>query len=701
MVLRRFRLFLTFFFLPIWVQGLVWGQEAAGKSSAKATDPYAFSIRVYRLPADELLTGFVSKERGRLKAPALPPASAGHGELEAFLKRDHEVLKDYLALKGLTLPPGSLACYDPVSETLALRAMAVVHSMVETWTDSLLRESPKHLAWTLNILEAPAPAVRGAMKDAPGLADQTAVYDRLLPQSKLVTTMRGETKSGQRTVSIQGSNLNEAVEYVVADGAKTQFALEMREVGTKLEFDPVIGYDAATIDLNVALEHHPVPTAMRWEPVTTGSAARMEARVPDHATAKVQTSITLLSGTTKLLGVWDLEVATAPERIKGSMQAAFLRMAIVPLLPLVDPRAEQILRERGEAVVPTPKGVRPVADPTLPPGMSVRRFRIPPDFLSAGSAAAPPGAAADPFASGGAVRDEPRFMRQVTAEDILKTQGIPFPEGSSANFLPGTNELVVRNLNANLEQVAMYVESLNRQQPKILGFSVHLVQADAALIRRWESESLTLADHTPTWKAVEEAMAAPGPNQPKIVGSMWLETKSGQRATFENITEHIHSAGVSFVRNPGSIVAAPAPAAAPAPDAPATPPPAVADHAKGGGNHDLEIAHEMTPVGLRMEVDPVMGGDGRTIDFNLALDYDYAPPLKHNVTEPAADGSQRIAAPLTEFRRAKFQTSTTMLSGSTRLLSVWKPSGTPELDGDVLQAVFLRMDVEIVEPVKK
>jgi hypothetical protein len=113
--------------------------SSAAETPAKDGDPYQFSIRVYRLPAQELREAFVSRDKGKLRAPSLPPGSASTGELEAFLKRDHEVIKEYLALKGIVLPPGSLACYDPDSQTLALRAMAVVHSMVAPLADAELR----------------------------------------------------------------------------------------------------------------------------------------------------------------------------------------------------------------------------------------------------------------------------------------------------------------------------------------------------------------------------------------------------------------------------------------------------------------------------------------------------------------------------------------------------------------------------------
>ena len=61
------------------------------------------------------------------------------------------------------------------------------------------------------------------------------------------------------------------------------------------------------------------------------------------------------------------------------------------------------------------------------------------------------------------------------------------------------------------------------------------------------------------------------------------------------------------------------------------------------------------------------------------------------------EGTRRIAAPSVEFHESEVKLSTTLLSGSTRMISVWKPSGTPELDGDVLQALFIRADIVPIE----
>src|SRR6476661_5016990 len=124
------------------LQSAACSQDTGAPAKAPAVDPYAFSTRVYRLPSVSQIANLVPEDLDRLRAPpALPPASASHGELEAFIKRSHEVIKELMKQAGITLPPGSLAIYDPKSEMLILRAMQVVHSMVEPWAQSLRNQS--------------------------------------------------------------------------------------------------------------------------------------------------------------------------------------------------------------------------------------------------------------------------------------------------------------------------------------------------------------------------------------------------------------------------------------------------------------------------------------------------------------------------------------------------------------------------------
>lgn len=68
-----------------------------------------------------------------------------------------------------------------------------------------------------------------------------------------------------------------------------------------------------------------------------------------------------------------------------------------------------------------------------------KTFRVPPNFLAA---------------SGGG-----------SAIDVLRAQGIVFPEGASASYVPATSQLIVRNTQPALDQVEMLVTDLSASRP--------------------------------------------------------------------------------------------------------------------------------------------------------------------------------------------------------------------------------------------
>lgn len=100
-----------------------------------------------------------------------------------------------------------------------------------------------------------------------------------------------------------------------------------------------------------------------------------------------------------------------------------------------------------------------------------RIYKVPPDFLSMGGGSAPaaaPAAAADPFAAGGAAAGggASGLIQRQSALDILKAQGIPFPEGASAVFSAVNSQLIVKNTQPNLDLVEAFVDSIRGQGPK-------------------------------------------------------------------------------------------------------------------------------------------------------------------------------------------------------------------------------------------
>jgi len=110
-----------------------------------------------------------------------------------------------------------------------------------------------------------------------------------------------------------------------------------------------------------------------------------------------------------------------------------------------------------------------------------KEYRVPPDFISTNltgasllqkgaytkatgtaPAAAPAGTGKDTQESTGGQQ----LVNREGAKDFLASQGVAFPPGASANFLPQSSRLIVRNTQDNLDLVDAIVEQLNLAIPK-------------------------------------------------------------------------------------------------------------------------------------------------------------------------------------------------------------------------------------------
>jgi general secretion pathway protein D len=69
-----------------------------------------------------------------------------------------------------------------------------------------------------------------------------------------------------------------------------------------------------------------------------------------------------------------------------------------------------------------------------------------------------------------------QLVNRQTALDFLKDQGVPFPPGASANFLPQSSRLIVRNTEENLELVDALVEQANVAGPKQVEIEAKFVE---------------------------------------------------------------------------------------------------------------------------------------------------------------------------------------------------------------------------------
>lgn len=106
----------------------------------------------------------------------------------------------------------------------------------------------------------------------------------------------------------------------------------------------------------------------------------------------------------------------------------------------------------------------PLTEPT--DILVTKEYRVPPGFISnsagssAGSSLNAP--AAKEGGAGGASRDATgagsNIAGRANAKDFLESQGVQFPPGASANFLPSSSRLVVRNTQQNLDLIDTLVD---------------------------------------------------------------------------------------------------------------------------------------------------------------------------------------------------------------------------------------------------
>ncbi len=106
-----------------------------------------------------------------------------------------------------------------------------------------------------------------------------------------------------------------------------------------------------------------------------------------------------------------------------------------------------------------------------------KEYRVPPGFIttsvnlgvSALGAAQPNPAAVAPTGTGKDTQESTggrQLVNREGAREFFESQGVTFPQGASANFLPQSSRLIVRNTEDNLELIDALVEQANVSGPK-------------------------------------------------------------------------------------------------------------------------------------------------------------------------------------------------------------------------------------------
>ncbi len=120
-------------------------------------------------------------------------------------------------------------------------------------------------------------------------------------------------------------------------------------------------------------------------------------------------------------------------------------------------------------VDPYAVSVVPQSEPT--DILITKEYRVPPSFISSVPTSAAADTSSSPFGAGaslGGTGSNTSIARRATALAVLEAAGVQFPTGASATFVPSSSRLIVRNTQENLDLVDVLVDSTIGTQPVLV-----------------------------------------------------------------------------------------------------------------------------------------------------------------------------------------------------------------------------------------
>ncbi|RBP35323.1 hypothetical protein DES53_12319 [Roseimicrobium gellanilyticum] len=615
-----------------------------------------------------------------------PSIDASEKEIIAHIQKQTAAAKRLLSEAGLALPAGTALLWDADTGTLAVRSTQEALEWLNVLGGESRNRVEKNVNSTLRVVQADGSVMREIARETTTKLDHTPAWKRLeklIAEDKAVSiqTLKLQTRNGMRSKVEIGSRDDRIESVVLEEGGIVKVNQGEGLVGTSLETDQVLFAGDDHVDVNLSMRHCFAESVTHEVPVGRVLSRDIVLPTTDDHYAQISTSFSVLDGSQTLLGVWKL---TAPEDLarQDILQAAFLETRVVRNLPEIHPRALSLLSAHMDKAEPIPAKADRTAH--LPAGMKTMRFRVPPDFLLSGedfrSAESPP----DPFAPEDSANDgKKRTIR--TAMEVLKAQGIPFPEGTAAHFDQTTASLTVTNTQEALDLVEFYVSpTCGGGRPANIQFHIEILEADGALIRAMAEESSKIADHTLLLERLNEVIRT---GQARNVGTLRTVTRSGQRMLAQSGALQIHGASVEPVTEKQET-----PKKGTGEEKSTS---EIGANTKSGQKTAIEIKGEERFVGTRIELDGLIAPDGITLEMELALEHHYAPPTRGKedaITNLGRSPSvTRVMKSSEVLHFASITSLFTMNSGTTRLFGMWKPEGASKYEGkDVMQVAFVR-----------
>lgn len=569
--------------------------------------------RTFRVPPDFLFT--------TLDEPPLPPQPIGLPPLELPRPSSSKLV---LEAQGITFPTGASATFNPTTGLLTITNSQPNLDLVEAFTDTLQQHVPATLAHQLIIIEGPGELIRAANAAASRVSDARKELDMLLDHAKntgsnvrVTADAFLEGKLGMRNTTTAVCEHVHVTDLDLDKQSRANVSWDMRPLGLTLEVGCTVSADDSTIQNDIDINFHPVSPRTRQMRVTEPLTAR-EAEFPFSVTAGADFKTTLVStaGATKLIGVTK-PVGLADQKA-DVLWAAFLTSGI----------------RRVEALPQSPP--LPETSPA-PDGMIAAIFHAAPGLLESLM----------------------ESTSQPLREWLEKEQGISFPAG--AVMEQKGEHLHITNTPAMIEAIGALIAHAETIAPKTVAFTLHTIEAPAALVRDLASQSTVAgSDDTAMFNTVETSTAR---GEARFINSTFFETQPGTRASHESVREH------AFISEF-----------------------AITD------KNQPEIIFEMRKVGSIIEVEPAISADGHTVELNFSHELHPAAPEARGAHFRDPASGQRFAMPATDFHALKTSSGLTLTKGSTKLIALHKPTGR-SAEGK-LWATFLKCDVvpQIIKP---
>jgi hypothetical protein len=608
-------------------------------ASTAEENPEAWSIKSYPCYFGILSEGLLTETQGLLHLPE--PPTDNPDAIRSFIQRSTEIFRAHAP----DLPLGSLIVLDRERGTLAAKTTedghAIIESLLEEWTGALVRT----INAQVDLIEVPLSELEPILSETRSTHDHSTILVRLEQSGfPIIASAALTTKSGQNVSSTVGSTYPQITQVTInPDTSAQSITTDTMPLGLTVEIDHVLRFGGRIIDLGLSIQHLTPSTTKRQIPVGTLDGNRIQTPVQDAEVTKWDTAIALRSGSPRLLTI-------LPSLNPDCACLFFVSICSPALFTSKSNQAEDWLKNHGLTEQHHPP-LNGIGESTIPAGMKIQKFRVPPNFLSLDDSQADP---FDPFAANATSGT----FATTTAEGVLKAQGIPFPDGASAAFFRHSSTLVVLNTPENLELIESNICECS-PYPLSAQFTLHIIEAETPTIRRITKAAHRLSDHQIAWEQLQAEVTA---GRAHLVDVASIETKSGQRAYI--------SAGRFY----------------------AFPQTALTPHPSKPKEFTATIGREL--IGITLEIDPIIGGDHHTIDIDVSIKRHAQSPTEHFEIPPPQENSIVIDAPNVTFHTQQLTLPTTTVNGMRRLLGTWQainPNG--QLNPARTQAIFIQANI--------